>query len=177
MRNMGTIGDDVKITAGVKILTHGYDWSVLSNVYDEMLGSSGKVTIGDNVFIGVNTTILKGVKVGDNVIIGANSLVNKDLAPNGVYAGYPILYITSVENYYNKRKTEYAEEAKELAISYVERFGKKPPMSLFHEFVPLFLERTDENKPLNDQYLAGRPNVKEKFYQTQPQFSGFESFF
>lgn len=35
------IGDDVQITAGVTILTHGYDWSVLKSVYGEILGSSG----------------------------------------------------------------------------------------------------------------------------------------
>lgn len=35
------IGDDVQITAGVTILTHGYDWSVLKGYYGEVLGSSG----------------------------------------------------------------------------------------------------------------------------------------
>lgn len=35
------IGDDVQITDGVTILTHGYDWSVLKGVYGEVLGSSG----------------------------------------------------------------------------------------------------------------------------------------
>ena len=35
------IGDDVQITEGVTILTHGYDWSVLKGVYGEVLGSSG----------------------------------------------------------------------------------------------------------------------------------------
>ena len=35
------IGNDVQITEGVTILTHGYDWSVLKGVYGEVLGSSG----------------------------------------------------------------------------------------------------------------------------------------
>lgn len=35
------IGDNVQITEGVTILTHGYDWSVLKGVYGEVLGSSG----------------------------------------------------------------------------------------------------------------------------------------
>lgn len=35
------IGDDVQITEGVTILTHGYDWSVLKGVYGEVIGSSG----------------------------------------------------------------------------------------------------------------------------------------
>ena len=45
------IGDHVKITYGVVILTHGYDWSVLNVKYNDILGSSGKVEIGNNVFI------------------------------------------------------------------------------------------------------------------------------
>ena len=83
------IGDDVQITRGVTILTHGYDWSVLKGVYGEVSGSAGKVKIGNNVFVGTNATILKGVTVGNNVVIGANSLVNKDIPDNSVYAGNP----------------------------------------------------------------------------------------
>ena len=81
------IGKNVKITEGVTILTHGFDWSVLKGVYGDILGSSGGVKIGDNVFIGMQTTILKGVHIGNNVIIGANSLVNKDIPDNCVAAG------------------------------------------------------------------------------------------
>ena len=35
------IGNNVKITEGVTILTHGFDWSVLKGVYWDILGSSG----------------------------------------------------------------------------------------------------------------------------------------
>ena len=38
---MISIGDHVRITEGVTILTHGYDWSVLKYVYGDVLGSSG----------------------------------------------------------------------------------------------------------------------------------------
>lgn len=69
------IGKNVQITIGVKILTHGYDWSVLKGKYGEVLGSAGKVTIGDNCFIGMNTVILKGTTIGNNTIIGAGSVV------------------------------------------------------------------------------------------------------
>ena len=65
-----TIGNNVKITEGVTILTHGFDWSVLKGVYGEIIGSSGGVSIGDNVFIGMHSTILKGVHIGDNTTIG-----------------------------------------------------------------------------------------------------------
>lgn len=42
------IGRNVQLTAGVKILTHGYDWAVLKAKYGDIYGSAGKVTIGDD---------------------------------------------------------------------------------------------------------------------------------
>jgi maltose O-acetyltransferase len=50
---------------------------------------SGPITIGDNVWIGINVTVVGPVEIGDNVIIGANSLVTSDLPSNGIYGGIP----------------------------------------------------------------------------------------
>ncbi len=97
------IGNDVQITRGVTILTHGYDWSVLKGKYGEICGSAGKVKIGNNVFIGMQATILKGVTIGNNVIIGANSLVNKNVPDNTVVAGNPAKVIMTIDEYYEKR--------------------------------------------------------------------------
>jgi acetyltransferase-like isoleucine patch superfamily enzyme len=47
------------------------------------------VTIGDNVFIGSNVKILKGVTIGENSVIGGGSIVNKDIPANTVAAGIP----------------------------------------------------------------------------------------
>jgi len=79
-----TIGDNVKITKYITMHTHGYDWSVIRHKYGKIVGSAGKVTIGNNVFIGVKSTILKSVSIGNNVIIGANSLVNMDIPDNRI---------------------------------------------------------------------------------------------
>ena len=74
-----TIGDHVRITEGVKILTHDYCWSVLKRCDSEsiepgqILGAESAVTIGSNVFIGMNTVVTRGVTIGDRVIIGAGS--------------------------------------------------------------------------------------------------------
>lgn len=40
---------------------------------------SGKITIGDNVFIGSNSVIMPGVTIGDGAVIGAGSYIDKDV--------------------------------------------------------------------------------------------------
>jgi acetyltransferase-like isoleucine patch superfamily enzyme len=47
------------------------------------------VRIGNNVFIGAHTTILKGVTIGDNAVVGACSVVTKDIPASEVWAGNP----------------------------------------------------------------------------------------
>lgn len=173
------IGDNVQITDGVRILTHGYDWSVLKVKYGEALGSSGAVKIGNNVFIGVNTTILKNVTIGDNIIIGANSLVNKNLTKPGVYAGNPAKYIMSLDNYYTKRQKHQLDEAYECAVKYFEVYHKFPPKEIFREFFWLFEER---NVELCDAYaevmkLEGNEQATYDQYKKVPrQFNGFNAF-
>lgn len=142
------IGENVQITAGVTILTHDYSWSVLKAVYGEILGAAGKVSIGNNVFIGMNSTLLKGVNVGDNTIIGANSLVTKDIPSNVVAAGNPAKVIMTLEEFYEKRKQAQEKEAFELVRYYRKRYGLDPDDVALHEFFWLFTDRNSELTPM-----------------------------
>lgn len=174
-----SIGNDVKITNGVTILTHGYDWNVLEGVYNKVLGSAGKVTIGNNVFIGFHSTILKGVAIGNNVIIGANSLVNKDVPDNVVVAGNPAKIIMSIEEYYRKRSLAQFDEAKQIYCSYVERYGEEPTVDWFDEFFWLFWNRKEKlpdkfKKQMN--WHEKYEKVFETFQSTKPMFENFENF-
>lgn len=101
----------MQITNGVVILGHDYSYSVCGNVYFDLPRPQKKTIIGNNVFIGMNSIILSGVKIGDNVIIGAGSVVSKDCPSNGVYAGNPARYICSLEEYYNKLCNRFEESA------------------------------------------------------------------
>lgn len=47
------------------------------------------IIIGENVFIGCNSLILKGVTIGDNTTIGAGSVVTKSIPANCIAAGNP----------------------------------------------------------------------------------------
>jgi acetyltransferase-like isoleucine patch superfamily enzyme len=52
-------------------------------------GLDEAVTIGKNVWLGLNVVVLKGVVIGDNSIIGAGSVVAQDVAANVMAAGIP----------------------------------------------------------------------------------------
>lgn len=92
-----SIGDDVTISTNVTILAHDASTNVV-----RQSTKLGKVTIGNNIFIGTGATILCGVTVGDNVVIGAGTVVTHDLPANGVYAGVPAKKVCSIEQYREK---------------------------------------------------------------------------
>lgn len=50
---------------------------------------SKPVTIGNDVWIGVNAVVLRGVKIGNGVIIGAGAIVTKDVPDFAIVAGVP----------------------------------------------------------------------------------------
>ncbi len=52
-----------------------------------------EVSIGNDVWIGTNATILAGVTVGDGAIIGAHALVNKNVEPYSIVVGTPARHV------------------------------------------------------------------------------------
>ena len=68
------IGDDVMMYHGVTLGGHGW-WS-------DKKGAKRHPTIGNNVVLGMNCSILGPIKVGDNSKIGAGALVIEDVPPN-----------------------------------------------------------------------------------------------
>jgi maltose O-acetyltransferase len=65
----------------------------------------GRVTIGDNVFIGAGSIILQNVCIGKNSIIGAGSVVTKDIPADSIAAGNPAKVIDSLKSFIEKHKT------------------------------------------------------------------------
>jgi acetyltransferase-like isoleucine patch superfamily enzyme len=79
------IGENCYITYGCVILSH----DATAKRIDPNDDGSGTVIIEDNVFIGVNSVVLRNVRIGRNSIIGAGSVVTQDVPPNVVVAGNP----------------------------------------------------------------------------------------
>lgn len=92
------IGDNVMCGANTTI-TDG-DW----HSEDSRTGISKPVRIHDNVWLGLNVTVWKGVTIGKNSFIGANSIVTKDIPENVVAAGNPCRIIKSIFQKTNNRE-------------------------------------------------------------------------
>lgn len=58
---------------------------------------AGPVTIGDDCWIGGNTTIMPNVTIGKGCTIGAGSVVTRDVPPFSVAVGSPARVVKTVE--------------------------------------------------------------------------------
>ena len=84
------IGEDVMMGPNCTIMTISHKTDDI-NRHRIFQGDKAprKVTICDNVWIGVNVVILPGVTIGEGSIIGAGAVVTKDVPPFSVVGGVP----------------------------------------------------------------------------------------
>lgn len=93
------IGDNVTMAPRVHILCHDASTKGFLN-YTKI----GRVTIGNNVFIGAESVVLPGVTIGNNVVIGANSTVTHNIPDNSVAVGSPARVISTLDEYLEKER-------------------------------------------------------------------------
>lgn len=74
-----------------------WDVVISDTDYHEIAGTSSTkpIVIGDEVWIGCKSTILKGVTIGNGAVVAAGSVVTKDVAPHTLVAGIPAKAIKS----------------------------------------------------------------------------------
>lgn len=89
-----SIGKNFISAPGSYIITH--DSSLILKEGKLVIG---KIEIGDNVFVGVNSVILYGSTIGDNCIVGAGSVVKGEFGSNLVIAGNPAKVICTIKEY------------------------------------------------------------------------------
>lgn len=93
-----SIGDKVKVFLGGN---HRTDWITtypFTHLYQDVFKSekktnhpisNGDVVIGNDVWVGYESTIMSGIKIGDGAVIAANAVVTKDVDPYTIVGGNP----------------------------------------------------------------------------------------
>ena len=93
-----TIGSNCMFGPGT-IIVDNDSHRIVKNYLERIKSPISKpIIISDNVWVGMNCIILKGVTIGDNSIIAAGSIVTKDIPDNCVYGGNPAKLIKKLDS-------------------------------------------------------------------------------
>lgn len=87
------IGDYCSIAPNCVIVGSNHNFKDKSKIIKQQGSESLGITIGDDVWISANVTILDGVKIGKGAVIAAGAVVNKDVAEYSVVVGVPAKHI------------------------------------------------------------------------------------
>ncbi len=116
-----TLGNNVTVTSGVKFITHDGSACLAKDEKGRRYLYS-PINVANNVFIGIDSIIMPGVRIGDNVVVGAGSVVTKSIPEGSVVAGVPAVIIGKFDKLKDKMLREYVSE-KEInwTLSYKDR--------------------------------------------------------
>ena len=133
-----SVGNKVTITNGVRFINHdGSTWLISDERGRRQLFR--KISIGNNVFIGMDSIILPGVKIEDNVIVAAGSVVTKSIPENSVVGGNPARIITEFNTYRDRVLSSYvADSEMNRKIPYKDRVNAVLDSS-FKDFLQMII--------------------------------------
>jgi acetyltransferase-like isoleucine patch superfamily enzyme len=138
-----TIKKFCSISWGVTIGPSNHDYRKLTShsfLYDNFYGFKEEAAnifherfineciVGNDVWIGCNSTILRGVTIGDGAVVGANSLVNKDVPPYAIVVGNPakiIKFRFSQDIIEESLKIKWWDFPKEIIKEYLPLFQRE----------------------------------------------------
>lgn len=83
-----SIGEDCMFSGEIEFRT-GDSHSIIDNETKKRINMAQNIEVGNHVWIGARSIILKGVSIGNNSIIGTNSIVTKNIPSHSVAAGIP----------------------------------------------------------------------------------------
>jgi acetyltransferase-like isoleucine patch superfamily enzyme len=96
----GDVGRDrVQVGANSTIVdTDFHPLTPAGRARDFLAGAHAPIVIEDDVFIGMQSLILKGVTIGRGSVVGAGSVVTRDVPAGVVVAGNPATVVKELEN-------------------------------------------------------------------------------
>jgi acetyltransferase-like isoleucine patch superfamily enzyme len=84
------IGDRVQVGGNASIVDFDFHPLVPEERRENFNdGASAPIVIEDDVFVGMEALVLKGVTIGEGAVVGAGSVVTQDVPPRTVVAGNP----------------------------------------------------------------------------------------
>ena len=84
-----TIGRDCLIASGCRFIDHDHGISRRDRPMKEQLGGEASITLEDDVWLGCNVVVLKGVRIGRGSVVGAGAVVTKSIPSYEIWAGVP----------------------------------------------------------------------------------------
>lgn len=103
------IGRDCMLSSGINIWAS--DTHSIIDQNGKLLNLGHSVTIGDHVWLGLDSKILKNTKIADNSIVGMGSIVTSEFhEPNCVLAGIPAKIVKRNINWDRKRPSQWQEK-------------------------------------------------------------------
>lgn len=92
-----TIGNNCVLASGIHIMdSNGHQVSSMNRTVGR--DTPIPIMIGNNVWVGVNSIILKGTIIGDNCVIAAGSVVKGTFQENSIIAGNPAMVVNQINN-------------------------------------------------------------------------------
>lgn len=89
-------GDNVFIGPNCGFYTAGHPLDPMPR--NNKLEFATPITVGNNVWIGGNVTVLPGVNIGNNVVVGAGSVVVRNISDNSIVVGNPVKVLKNLDN-------------------------------------------------------------------------------
>jgi acetyltransferase-like isoleucine patch superfamily enzyme len=91
-----SIGD--RVMCGANVTITDTDWHAIDSQERRggRPGQTAPVLIGDDVWLGMNVIVLKGVEIGSQTVIGAGSVVSRSLPSGVIAAGQPAVVIREI---------------------------------------------------------------------------------
>ncbi len=105
------IKDKVVVSTYVKFVTHDFS---AKKVLPDKANLFGKIIIGNNCFIGENSTLLYGVELADNIIVAAGSVVTKSFKESNVIIGGNPARIISTWDKFREKALPYAQNCSDV---------------------------------------------------------------
>ena len=89
-----TIGDNCLIGSGCKFIDHDHGIH-LGQPMRTQEGPAAAIVIEDDVWLGVNVVVLKGVKIGRGAVVAAGAVVNRSIPHSEIWGGVPARFLGS----------------------------------------------------------------------------------